>query len=91
MNKKYTEVGTDIEEVKRQNAMSGPSYNEIKEIVANHEWTDTQSNGNMIDSETPKKYTCTGTDIEEVKRLNAASGPSYKEIFDMLDEKYSNR
>ncbi|WP_342512139.1 gamma-type small acid-soluble spore protein [Sporosarcina sp. FSL K6-1522] len=32
--KRFTEAGTDIEEVKRQNANSGPTYNEIKEILA---------------------------------------------------------
>lgn len=32
--KKITEAGTDIEEVKRQNANSGLSYNEVKEIIA---------------------------------------------------------
>ncbi|MFC5588180.1 gamma-type small acid-soluble spore protein [Sporosarcina soli] len=32
--KKYTEAGTDIEEVKRQNANSGLTYNEMKEILA---------------------------------------------------------
>ncbi|TQR16299.1 hypothetical protein [Psychrobacillus soli] len=33
--KKYTVVGTDIEEVKRQNANSGMTYNELKEWFAN--------------------------------------------------------
>lgn len=32
--KKFTEVGTDIEEVKRQNANSGMSYNEVKAYLA---------------------------------------------------------
>lgn len=32
--KKYTEVGTDIEKVKQQNANSGMSYNEVKEYLA---------------------------------------------------------
>lgn len=32
--KKFTEVGTDIEEVKRQNANSGMSYNEVKASLA---------------------------------------------------------
>ncbi len=31
---KYTVVGTDIEEVKRQNAHSGLSYNEAKEVLS---------------------------------------------------------
>lgn len=34
ISKKVTEAGTDIEEVKRQNANSGLSYNEVKEILA---------------------------------------------------------
>lgn len=33
--KKYTVVGTDIEEVKRLNRNSGLSYNEVKELLAN--------------------------------------------------------
>ncbi|MED3550449.1 hypothetical protein [Cytobacillus praedii] len=32
--KKYTVVGTDIEEVKRLNRNSGLSYNEVKELLA---------------------------------------------------------
>lgn len=32
--KKFTEAGTDIEEVKQQNANSGLTYNEVKEILA---------------------------------------------------------
>ncbi|MCG7343364.1 gamma-type small acid-soluble spore protein [Sporosarcina sp. ACRSL] len=32
--KKFTEAGTDIEEVKRQNANSGLSYNEVKNLLA---------------------------------------------------------
>lgn len=35
--KKFTEAGTDIEEVKRQNANSGLSYNEIMAIIAHTE------------------------------------------------------
>ncbi|MFC5601888.1 gamma-type small acid-soluble spore protein [Sporosarcina koreensis] len=34
ISKKLTEAGTDIEEVKRQNANSGLSYNEVKELIA---------------------------------------------------------
>ncbi|MGG0658059.1 hypothetical protein [Rummeliibacillus pycnus] len=89
-NEKYTVAGTNIEEVKRQNAQSGPTYNEIKEMAANHEF-DPTANGNMIDPDTPKKYTWTGTDIEEVKRLNAASGPSYNQIFEMLDRELESK
>lgn len=89
-NKKYTVAGTDIDEVKRLNAESGPSYNEMKEMTANYEF-DPSANGNMVDPNTPKKYTWTGTDIEEVKRLNAASGPSYNQIFEMLDRKLGTK
>ncbi|WP_102692975.1 hypothetical protein [Rummeliibacillus pycnus] len=84
--KKFTSVGTDIEEVKRQNAQSGPTYNEIKEIIADNDAGNTFSSNDMPDLDEPKKYTWTGTDINEVKRLNAESGPSYNEIFEMLDK-----
>jgi len=33
-NKKYTEAGTDIDEVKKLNEQSGMSYNEAKEYIA---------------------------------------------------------
>lgn len=32
--KKFTDTGTDIEDVKRKNAESGMSYNEVKEYIA---------------------------------------------------------
>ncbi|MEH7307683.1 hypothetical protein [Neobacillus drentensis] len=32
--KRYTKVGTDIEEVKRLNSQSGMSYNEVKKLLA---------------------------------------------------------
>lgn len=32
--KKYTEAGTDIDEVKKLNAASGLSYNEVKALLA---------------------------------------------------------
>ncbi|WP_263703783.1 hypothetical protein [Bacillus thuringiensis] len=32
--KKYTVVGTDVEEVKRLNENSGLSYNQVKELLA---------------------------------------------------------
>jgi hypothetical protein len=32
--KRYTKVGTDIEEVKRLNNQSGLSYNEVKMLLA---------------------------------------------------------
>ncbi|WP_039042850.1 hypothetical protein [Sporosarcina sp. ZBG7A] len=33
-DKKYTIVGTDIDEVKRQNANSGLTYNELNALIA---------------------------------------------------------
>lgn len=84
---KFTVVGTDIDEVKKQNAQSVPTYGEIKEMIERKQSENTSLNGNMIDP-TPKKHTIVGTDIEEVKRLNASSGPSYNEIFQMLDKEY---
>lgn len=33
-NAKYTVAGTNIEEVKRQNANSGLTYNELNELIA---------------------------------------------------------
>lgn len=33
-NRNYTIAGTDIEEVKRQNAQSGLSYNEVLKLLA---------------------------------------------------------
>ncbi|MDQ6599247.1 hypothetical protein [Bacillus salipaludis] len=33
-SKKFTKVGTDIEEVKRLNSRSGLSYNEVKKLLA---------------------------------------------------------
>lgn len=33
-SKRVTVVGTDIEEVKRLNAQSGLSYNEVKQLLA---------------------------------------------------------
>jgi len=35
-SKKYTIVGTNIEEVKRLNSQSGLSYNEVKQLIANN-------------------------------------------------------
>ncbi|MCP8967788.1 gamma-type small acid-soluble spore protein [Ectobacillus ponti] len=34
MDKKYTIVGTDIEEVRRRNAQSGLSYRQVKDLLA---------------------------------------------------------
>lgn len=85
---KFTVVGTDIDEVKKQNAQSVPTYREIKEMIEKSKFENTSSNGNMIDPNTPQKYTIVGTDIEKVKKLNASSGPSYNEIFQMLDKEY---
>ncbi|MED1555712.1 hypothetical protein [Bacillus paramycoides] len=33
-DKKYTVVGTDVEEVKRLNKKSGLTYNQVKELLA---------------------------------------------------------
>ncbi|WP_053366528.1 hypothetical protein [Bacillus sp. FJAT-27245] len=52
--KNFTTVGTDIEEVKRLNAESGLSYNEVKELLAK-----TGGSGTAMYSD---------TDVEEVKR-----------------------
>lgn len=47
--KQFTSSGTDINEVKRQNAASGLSYNEVKELLASSggkgtaEYSDTNS------------------------------------------------
>ena len=38
-------------------------------------------------NESEKLYTSAGTDINEVKRQNAASGMSYKEVLEMLVQK----
>ncbi len=35
IQKQFTKVGTDIEEVKRLNSKSGLSYNEVKVLLAN--------------------------------------------------------
>lgn len=37
-----------------------------------------------------KLFTSAGTDINEVKRLNAASGMSYREVMEMLVQKNQN-
>lgn len=47
---KFTSAGTDINEVKRKNAASGLSYNEVKEMLARSDgqgtaiYSDTKSN-----------------------------------------------
>ncbi|WP_456272117.1 hypothetical protein [Bacillus sp. AK031] len=38
-----------------------------------------------------KKVTASGTDIEEVKRLNAQSGLSYNQVKQMLAEKMDHK
>lgn len=50
----YTSSGTNIDEVKRKNAESGLSYNEVKEILAKN-----GGHGTKIYSD---------TDVEQVKR-----------------------
>jgi hypothetical protein len=52
----YTVVGTNIDEVKRLNANSGLSYNEVKELIAK-----TGGKGTAVFSD---------TNIEEVRRRN---------------------
>ncbi|MBO9129139.1 hypothetical protein [Bacillus sp. 165] len=42
--KKYTVVGTDIEEVKRQNQNSGLTYNQVKALLANQQRTKSNTN-----------------------------------------------
>ncbi|MGG7619136.1 gamma-type small acid-soluble spore protein [Bacillus coreaensis] len=54
MDKDYTEVGTDINEVKRKNAESGLSYNEMKALLSQTGGKGTSQYSN--------------TDIEEIKR-----------------------
>ena len=44
--RKYTVAGTDIDEVKRQNAQSGMSYNEVKRMMEHNESIDTASLSN---------------------------------------------
>lgn len=51
---KYTAAGTDIEEVKRKNADSGLSYNEVKALLAQ-----TGGHGTAAYS---------NTDVEEVRK-----------------------
>lgn len=53
---KFTSVGTNIDDVKRKNAESGLSYNEVKEILAK-----TGGHGTKIYSD---------TDVEQVKKEN---------------------
>jgi phage terminase large subunit len=60
ISKKFTEAGTDIEEVKRQNANSGLSYNEVKEILAH-----TGGKGTAQFSD---------TDPEQVRKANETTG-----------------
>lgn len=43
--------------------------------------------GIHIQDQQGKKYTVVGTDIEEVKRLNAESGMSYNELNEWFAEK----
>ena len=41
----------------------------------------------MMSNGNEKLSTSSGTDINEVKRLNAASGKSYREVMEMLVQK----
>ncbi|WP_251662336.1 hypothetical protein [Sporosarcina aquimarina] len=47
-DKKYTIVGTDIEEVKRLNANSGLTYNELNALIAK---TNGQGSGQYRDTD----------------------------------------
>ena len=38
-----------------------------------------------------KNYTVTGTDIEEVKRLNAHSGLTYNQVKQLLQKQYEGK
>lgn len=57
---KFTETGTNIDAVKRQNERSGMSYNEVKELLAKT----TGGHGTGIYSD---------TNIEDVKKENQQS------------------
>ncbi|MEK3990051.1 gamma-type small acid-soluble spore protein [Robertmurraya sp. FSL R5-0851] len=52
-HKEYTEVGTDINEVKKKNAESGLSYNEVKALLAQTGGKDTSQYSD--------------TDVEEIR------------------------
>ena len=43
--------------------------------------------GEIMANDSEKLFTSAGTDINEVKRKNAASGMSYKEVLEMLVQK----
>ena len=58
-NHRYTIAGTDIEEVKKQNAQSGISYNEVLELLAKTGGYNT------------KQYSHTNDDeVKKIQRLN---------------------
>ena len=88
--KRYTNVGTDIEEVKRQNAQAGNGKSaalntsafgtnpqQVREEIAQ------DFSGASFSGKQPGK-TVVGTDIAEVKRLNAQSGMSYNQVLNAL-------
>lgn len=73
--KRYTVVGTDIEEVKRQNAQAGMSFNEVlNELATNpqkvREEIAQEAGPFPASSGTSNGKTVVGTDIAEVKRQN---------------------
>ena len=83
--KRYTVVGTDIEEVKRRNAQAGMSFNEVLNQLA----SDPQKVRAEIAQEAgpfpsgggaSTGKTVVGTDIAEVKRQNAQSGTGFNEV-----------
>lgn len=89
--KRYTSVGTDIEGVKRQNAQAGNGKSaalntsafgtnpqQVREEIA-------QDLGGFSSSgQQSMGKTVVGTDIAEVKRLNAQAGMSFNEVLNEL-------
>lgn len=59
-NETFTEAGTNVDAVKRQNERSGMSYNEVEELLAKT----TGGHGTGIYSD---------TNVEQVKQKNEAS------------------
>lgn len=75
--KQYTVAGTDIEEVKRQNAQSGKSYLDVINAIGSG--TDPQKVKAEIAEDLAQSFsqqsqlgkTVAGTDIAEVRKQNA--------------------
>lgn len=68
--KRYTVVGTDIEELKRQNAQSGMSFNEVLNELATNPQKVREEIAQEAGPFSSRRKTIVGTDIEEVKRQN---------------------